>query len=118
MMSGQDNCGLDTSQAGAQVEPVSNRSGGRPYPCSMGLRSKACPPSRRGISLVSQIERPCPGLVERCSWLFFFCVILLRRMSGWNLLTILRKLGCFTYLGDLQQPTYYRRYILAENSHV
>ena len=27
------------------------------------------------------------------------------RMSCWHLVTILSKLGCFTYLGDLQ-PTY------------
>ena len=65
-MSGQDNCGLDTSQSGAQVEPVSHMSGDRPYPRSLGLRCKACPPSRRGISPVSQIEGPCQGQVDRC----------------------------------------------------
>ena len=43
VMRGQDNCGLDTSLASAQAEPVSHRSGDRPYPPGMGLRPKACP---------------------------------------------------------------------------
>ena len=50
VMRGQDNCGLDTSQAGAQAEPVSNRSGDHHV----------------GKSLVSQSERPWQGQVERC----------------------------------------------------
>ena len=46
VMRGQDNCGLDTSQAGAQAEPVSNRSGDHHV----------------GEILVSQSERPWQGL--------------------------------------------------------
>ena len=59
-------CCLDTSQAGAQAEPVSNRSGDRPYPRGMGLRPKACPASRREFSPASQSESPWQGQVERC----------------------------------------------------
>ena len=62
----QDNCGLDTSQSGAQVEPLAHMSGDRPYPRVPGLRSKACPPSQRGSSSACQIEGPCQGQVERC----------------------------------------------------
>ena len=51
VMRGQDNCGLDTSLAGAQAV---YRSGDRLYPPGMGLRPKACPPSRREISPVTQ----------------------------------------------------------------
>jgi len=63
--SGQDNCGLDTSQSGAQDEPLPHMSGDRPYSRVPGLRSKACPPSRRGGSPAGQIEGR-QAQVERC----------------------------------------------------
>ena len=64
--SGQDNRGLDTSQYGPQVEPSRNKSKDRPYSQDLGLRSKACPPSRRENSQSIQIEGTCQGQVERC----------------------------------------------------
>ena len=81
VMRGQDNCGLDTSLAGAQAEPVSH-TGDRPYPPGMGLRPKACPPSRRESSPVTRSERPWQGQVDRCLTLLRTWIQLLEGMGA------------------------------------
>lgn len=62
--SGQDSCGLDTSQSGARYEPLPHKSGDRPFSRVQGLRSKARPPTRWGDSPAGQIDGLCQGQVD------------------------------------------------------